>query len=239
MSNIVVKVDDLEFHAEAKGDDPVVLDLDLAKRLGYARPIDVRKLVRRLRDDGTLNDYEVIATVAKTSAKGGRPATAYWLRESGALKVMAKSDTPNAIAGLDKMIRAYLTARELLSNPPPAPSEGPSLEGFRDLLSACKSVGENPQWSRDVHCLIKSAADHYFQSWQRMHGHLRKHLGVVSYRRIPVSMLDEAKRFLQSMIYGDNIPSWVSGATRQLLLLPPSPPDKARASRLQKRSCSE
>jgi hypothetical protein len=52
--------------------EPRVLDIDLAKRLGFARPADIRKLIERHRE--SLSKISVLATVAKTSGStGGRP----------------------------------------------------------------------------------------------------------------------------------------------------------------------
>ena len=55
-----------------------IRDIDLAKRLGFANPIDIRKLVRRYEADLAQG---VLATVAKTSddRRGGRPAIEYYL----------------------------------------------------------------------------------------------------------------------------------------------------------------
>jgi hypothetical protein len=82
-----------EFDAE-----PYVLDVELAERLGYERPRDIRKLIKRLLAEGILCESDVCATVAQTSVLGGRPTVEYWLNESGALDVALASQTPTARA---------------------------------------------------------------------------------------------------------------------------------------------
>jgi hypothetical protein len=89
--------------------EPRIRDLDLAERLGYANPHDVRKLIRRMIAGGSLSDVAVFATTAKTS--GGRPGSDFWLTEAQALKVAAKSETEPADALLNEMIRVYMLAR--------------------------------------------------------------------------------------------------------------------------------
>lgn len=83
-----------------------IRDLDLAQRLGYKRPHDIRELIGRLLKDGKLNDSEVLRTVRKTQG-GGRPGQEFWLTRPQALKVAAKSETEPADALLDEMIRVF------------------------------------------------------------------------------------------------------------------------------------
>lgn len=55
-----------------------ILDVDLAERLGYKRPSDIRELIGRLSREGILNDSELLRTVRESS---GRPAHCVWLTE--------------------------------------------------------------------------------------------------------------------------------------------------------------
>ena len=107
-------------------DTPLVLDLDLAKHLGYKRPYDIRELVRRLSADEKSNAFGVIRTVRKTSERvGGRPTVEYLLTEAQALLVTAKSDTPKACAMLAHIVDVFIAARKGLlpqQQPPPAPA---------------------------------------------------------------------------------------------------------------------
>lgn len=95
------------------GDDglPRVRDLDLAERLGYERPADIRELIQRRESDLG----EVFRTVRQTAKnKGGRPGTEYWLTEEQAYLVAAKSETPQAMAITKLLIRAFIAARDEL-----------------------------------------------------------------------------------------------------------------------------
>ena len=75
--------------------EPRIRDVDLAARLGFSIPVDIRKLIRRHEDD--LGRLGVLATVAKTSTDaGGRPGTEFFLNRRQAIFVTTKSATPEA-----------------------------------------------------------------------------------------------------------------------------------------------
>lgn len=100
----------------AGDNEPRVRDLDLAERLGYERPRKIRDLIERMKIAGKLNDIHVCPTVGRTSMpNGGTRETLtdeYFLTESQALKVAAKSETEPADALLDEMIAVYVAARK-------------------------------------------------------------------------------------------------------------------------------
>ena len=87
-------------------DQPRVLDLKIAERLGFDRPRDIRKLVdrnlARLSRRG-----EVCAVMAQTSDVGGRPGTEYWLTKWQAIKICMWSDAPNADAVQDEIADVF------------------------------------------------------------------------------------------------------------------------------------
>lgn len=95
----------------ANDDEPRMRDLDLAERLGFARPAKIRDLIKRLVRDGKLSETEVFTTTGKTSRVGGRPAEESWLSQKGTLKVIAKSDTVKADEVLDEVFDVYLAWR--------------------------------------------------------------------------------------------------------------------------------
>lgn len=77
------------------GGEPRILDTDLATRLGFSQPRDIRKLIKRWEAD--LARMGVCATVAQTSgAQGGRPTEAFYLNRKQAIFITAKSDTADA-----------------------------------------------------------------------------------------------------------------------------------------------
>lgn len=72
-----------------------VLDTDLAERLGFERPRDIRKLITRWKPE--LERLGVCAAMAQTSGtKGGRPTIAYYLNRKQAIFITGKSDTATA-----------------------------------------------------------------------------------------------------------------------------------------------
>lgn len=89
-----------------------ILDLELARKLGFARPRTVRDLIQRLIRDGKLNDSDIRRTVRQTRGLG-RPATEFWLTMEQALYVAAKSETETADEILKAMIKVFLAARDL------------------------------------------------------------------------------------------------------------------------------
>lgn len=97
-------------HAEGDPNaEPRMRDLDLAERLGYERPRDIRKLIKDLCTAGKLSDISIRDEQARVF--GQRPAREYWLTEAQALKVVAKSETAAADALLDEVIAVFIMAR--------------------------------------------------------------------------------------------------------------------------------
>jgi hypothetical protein len=92
------------------GQEPRILDVVLAERLGYERPADIRELIGRLIADGILNESEVIRTVRKTSPKGGRPGKEYWLTEEQAILVTTQSETATARTMLKTIVHVFRLA---------------------------------------------------------------------------------------------------------------------------------
>ena len=93
------------------GEEPRVRDLDVADRLGFERPRDIRKLIDRHEDE--LKAYgEVCATVAQTSSAGGRPGTEYWLNEPQALIICVFSETKRAAAVRKALIDVFMQWRQ-------------------------------------------------------------------------------------------------------------------------------
>jgi hypothetical protein len=107
-TSIVVNVEGWTLSRFDTDEEPRVRDLDLAERLGYERPRDVRDLIKRLVSDGKLG--EVFCRTAPQNGRG-RPSTEFWLTEAQALKVTAKSETAKADALLDEIIRVFMLAR--------------------------------------------------------------------------------------------------------------------------------
>jgi hypothetical protein len=66
--------------------EPMIADLDLAKRLGYENTYNIRPLIARMIENGQITHEQVFSTVQKTSPKGGRPGVTYYLGEFATLR---------------------------------------------------------------------------------------------------------------------------------------------------------
>jgi hypothetical protein len=89
-----------------------IRDEELAERLDYGRPRVIRDLIRRLEREGKLNNIHQCRTVRlRADGRPSKPATVYWLTESQALKVIAKSETAKADAILDEVIAVFVAWR--------------------------------------------------------------------------------------------------------------------------------
>lgn len=71
-----------------------IRDLDLAQRLGFDRPRDIRKIIKRYGDE--LGKLGRCATVARRPERGGTPTTEYYLNKKQAIFITAKSETSEA-----------------------------------------------------------------------------------------------------------------------------------------------
>ncbi len=91
-----------------------ILDVELARRLGFSRPRDVRKLIDRLAEQGELSGVSKRATVSRRELSGNvieTPVTEYWLTLEQALFVTAKSETKAANEILRAVIAVFLKAQ--------------------------------------------------------------------------------------------------------------------------------
>ncbi len=91
-------------------DEPRVRDVDLAERLGFANPLDIRKLIRRHEAAGNVKPFHQVATVATTAAVP-RTAIELWLDQADALYITTKSETEKANAITKEMIRVFLAVQ--------------------------------------------------------------------------------------------------------------------------------
>jgi len=91
--------------------EAMVRDTDLADKLGYARPYDVRKLIKRMISRGQIKPNLFVATHDKKEGRG-RPGTAYYLSQSSAIKVITKSETDIADEITDEVIDVFIAARD-------------------------------------------------------------------------------------------------------------------------------
>lgn len=88
---------------------PRCRDLELAERLGFDRPRDIRKIIQR--HEAELAVFGICATVAQNTGKRGRPSAEYWLNEEQALLVSVVSGAPNAPAVRSMLIKVFVAWR--------------------------------------------------------------------------------------------------------------------------------
>ncbi|WP_304274058.1 hypothetical protein [Caulobacter segnis] len=98
------------FAVTVLNDEPRVRDLDLAERLGFDRPRNIRNLIERHRAE--LDGYGVCFAVKQTSGpKGGRPTTEYYLSEEQSLMLAAVSNAPAASLVRRALITTFVALR--------------------------------------------------------------------------------------------------------------------------------
>jgi hypothetical protein len=83
-----------------------IQDLKLGELLGFGRAREIRPLIER-NSERLEQDGEVCGTVPQTSAKGGRPATEYWLNKRQALRLCMWARTDKADAAQSALLDAW------------------------------------------------------------------------------------------------------------------------------------
>jgi hypothetical protein len=117
----------------------------LAEKLGYAEPNNIRKLVASLSRQGKMCGHAVLGVQEFRAQGGGRPAREFYLTESQALKVIAKSETKLADAILDEMIEVYRLARRGLLPQQSAQLPAQALAFFETMTGMVRVVRENQE----------------------------------------------------------------------------------------------
>lgn len=209
-----VAVDGWTLAVQNEADEhPTVEDLELATRLGFARPRKVRELIGRLLRDGLLKDSDVRPTVGRSTnspfQRGRRAEVEYRLTEAGALKVIARSETPVANAILEQVIDVFIAYRRGLIRPA-APA----------VLATGVRVADNMLAREDVSSRCRLASAALGVHLGRVHGAVRRQFLVPGVYHVPLALLPIVREFLEAL------------ALRRLLLpgaprrLPPKKDDR-------------
>jgi len=132
MNEIVVN--NWTLHQAEKTQEPLILDLDLAERLGFTVKISIRVLIRKLIKRGTLKG--VFIAPIKTSEKGGRPGNAFYLTEKQALIVISHAETQIADLLLEEVIDLYLAYKRGQLTPPPQQIPTQDLSNLMGAVAA-------------------------------------------------------------------------------------------------------
>ena len=132
--------------------EPRILDTDLAKRLGFSNPIDIRKLVRR--HEASLAEFGTVATVARV--KRGQEATEYHLSRKQAIFITAKSETAAATEITIEIIERFDAYEKGLTPPKVARALPPAMSArqmyavsklINTVMSVLPNLGENSRQS--------------------------------------------------------------------------------------------
>jgi KilA-N domain len=182
-----------------EGDDVCLTDLwraaggDDSKRPAiWLRQDGTQTLIAFLADNITMTTNHSLLFRSKEGRNG-----ATWAHWQLAL-AYAKYLSPAFHVWCNTIVRGYMQG----AVPTAVVVQEPRHDGFMAALAACQKVGENPQWSCEFKQRIGYLAFTNGITFQRAHGALRKHLGVVSYLKIPASLIDEARRFFDSLARG-------------------------------------
>lgn len=92
-----------------------VRDVDLAEKLGFERPLDIRELIKR--NEAELKSFG--AFPFRTEKSGGRPGVAFFLNEEQALLISVLSRAPRAPIVRAMLIRVFTAWRHGTLAPPP------------------------------------------------------------------------------------------------------------------------
>lgn len=130
--------------------EPYIPDIELGRRLGFKRPWDVRRLIRRWYDSGHLVDTRCErrsqsddvnsrrggANAPHGVARRGRPANAeYFLGEADTLFIVTKSETDLATEITKQIIQVFMAWRRGQLAQPKA---DPALAAIHDELKALR-----------------------------------------------------------------------------------------------------
>lgn len=96
--------------------EPLVVDTELAERLGYERPRVIKDLIKRLAEDPGFGRICVRRTIRRTQMPTGgireTPVDEFLLTEEQALEVVTKSETPKAKQLTRIIIRVFQAWRK-------------------------------------------------------------------------------------------------------------------------------
>ena len=185
-----------------------VLDVHIAEMLGFDRPRDIRKLIKRHR--ALLPEILVRATVARGRNQHGLvgPEIATeenWLTVREALFIASQSDTPEAKLATLRLIDEYIALKalvvKLLAEQTPAP---PSA--FPADFAHGPRVGDLTTTKAQLKDECQIAANASGRSVREIHGYLRKRFWLSGIYHLSMFLLPNAIDALKEI------------ATRRLLL---------------------
>ena len=132
--------------------EPRVRDLRLGEALGYSNPIDVRKLIRRNREQLERHGA-IFAIVAKIPNTRGRPSVEYYLNERQAYRLCMWSDAAFAAAVQEQMVEVFFAYRHGQLAAAEANDPWARLEkriAYLERLIQAQALVESPEYARAI-----------------------------------------------------------------------------------------
>lgn len=218
-TEITLHVGDLMMIASGATDEPRVKDEEIAKRLGYSRLRDFRRLIRLVRDEGYLP--EIIHRASKARWIGGkgcareRVVEEFWLTQLEAQIVGSRAGIKKAHLAkrcLVELMGTFSDGRHQLRAAPRAETASLALvHGNR--------MGDSPYGRLQVQQAVNFAARESKVGVRRIHGLVRTTFGVPGVYMLSSTVWETVHRFLASIANGDvQLPP--SGRRRVAPLLP-------------------
>lgn len=134
--------------------EPMIEDMELAVRLEYSQPRDIRKIIKRMIDAGNIKPTDYRATVARVN---GGDANIYHLTEAAALLVTTRSETQKAAEITRQVIDVFIEYRKgtlsKTATVPRASAPSPvtaSKNMLADFLEVSEMLGMDAPMARAV-----------------------------------------------------------------------------------------
>lgn len=172
--------------------EPYIPDVELGKRLGFKRPWDVRRLIRRWYDSGHLVDTRCErrsqsddvnsrrggANAPHGVARRGRPANAeYFLGEADTLFIVTKSETDLATEITKQIIQVFMAWRRgHLAQLKTDPAMGQALAAIHDEIKTVRLL--TTHIAKAVGIPLPGAIAREAKSRNRRHHSLEKAPGI-------------------------------------------------------------
>ncbi len=197
MSNIVHCIEGLEFHADSASDAPRVLDLDVGRRVGLARPRAVRDTIKAAIRDGAFRKDEHYRELPAVAA-GTKESVEYWLTLAGAVKLTTRLRTPVADAVTDDMVRVYCEAITRVRTPVALPPAPPPM-AVAAVLESGPRMGDTPEGRLEVRRRCEVTAKACGRSLASVQGFVRRqgrvgspyYIGAIHWHAWLMPMLDD------------------------------------------------
>jgi hypothetical protein len=171
MKEIVLRIGDYILTAENPNDEPRIVDSEVAKRLGYRRDRDFRRMIRRLVEEGELPGIHMRATTARISKpKGGfedRVVEEFHLTEREVIIATMAAKTPKAKRFRAQFAEVIVQARQQLRQ------HVETVDLRPEILNGPR-ICDSPRLVYELRATIEQFAIQFGWSIQRVHGWLRR-----------------------------------------------------------------